>query len=56
MQDHILLRIASPSMTLGIAKDVACGISALPSKVGGRVQSFPCHIGNDNQVWVFSKD
>ncbi|CAE7681563.1 unnamed protein product, partial [Symbiodinium pilosum] len=33
-----------------------CLDAAQPDTVGGRVQSFPCHIGNDNQVWVFSKD
>mmetsp|Transcript_68377 Transcript_68377/g.160301 ORF Transcript_68377/g.160301 Transcript_68377/m.160301 type:complete len:1015 (-) Transcript_68377:327-3371(-) len=33
-----------------------CLDAAQPDTVGGRTQLFPCHIGNDNQIWVFSKD
>jgi len=37
-------------------KDGNCLDAAQPDTVGGRVQLFPCHIGNDNQKWMFSKD
>jgi len=33
-----------------------CLDAAQPDTIGGRVQIFFCHVGNQNQVWSYSQD